>query len=238
MEMMKRIFVGAAVAVGSMIGMTCGAVKPHTVSILGDSYSTFEGYVEPDTNYVWYFSSEIDKKKTDVVDVEQTWWRQFVKDNNLTLERNNSFSGSTICNTGYRGEDYSGRSFIKRMDNLGDPALILVFGATNDFWAKVPFGEDRDSAFTAEELYSFRPALSLMLQELPRLYPDAQLCFMLNDEISGDVRQAILDKCDQTGIKCLELKDIEKNHGHPDAKGMAEINRQLTEFLKENNYTL
>ena len=25
-----------------------------SVSILGDSYSTFEGYVQPDTNFVWY----------------------------------------------------------------------------------------------------------------------------------------------------------------------------------------
>ena len=27
-----------------------------SVSILGDSYSTFEGYVQPDTNFVWYTS--------------------------------------------------------------------------------------------------------------------------------------------------------------------------------------
>lgn len=26
-----------------------------SVSILGDSYSTFQGYVQPETNAVWYF---------------------------------------------------------------------------------------------------------------------------------------------------------------------------------------
>lgn len=218
--------------------LACMGVKPGTVSILGDSYSTFENYVEPDTNYLWYFSSQVDTARTDVHDVELTWWRQFLAANGLTLEKNNSFSGSTICNTGYNGEDYSGRSFIRRMDNLGDPALIIVFGATNDFWAKSPFGEDKDSLFTDADLFTFRPALSLMLQRLPQLYPGAQFCYVLNDEITGEVRQAILDKCRQYGMKCLELKNIEKRNGHPDAKGMAEISRQLTEFIKENDYKL
>lgn len=218
--------------------MMCLAVKPKTVSILGDSYSTFENYVVPDTNYLWYFSSTVDTARTDVHDVELTWWKSFIAENGLTLERNNSFSGSTICNTGYNGDDYSGRSFIRRMDNLGDPALIIVFGATNDFWAKVPFGEDKDSMFTDADLYSFRPALSMLLQRLPQLYPDAELCFVLNDGITGEFRQAIIDKCRQYGIKCLELTGIKKRNGHPDAKGMSEINRQLTKFIKDNDYKL
>ncbi|MCM1092747.1 MAG: SGNH/GDSL hydrolase family protein [Lachnospiraceae bacterium] len=218
--------------------MCCWGVKPGTVSILGDSYSTFENYVEPDTNYLWYFSTKIDTTRTDVHDVEQTWWKQFLADNGLALEKNNSFSGSTICNTGYRGEDYSGRSFITRMDRLGDPALIIIFGATNDFWAKVPFGEDKDSLFTDADLYTFRPALSLLLQSVPQLYPDAKLCFVLNDSITGEFRQAILDKCRQYGVDCLELKDIKKRNGHPDSKGMAEISRQLTQFIKDNDYKL
>ena len=218
--------------------LMCRAVKPGTVSILGDSYSTFENYVEPDTNYLWYFSSQIDTTRTDVHDVELTWWKQFLADNGLVLEKNNSFSGSTICNTGYRGEDYSDRSFITRMNHLGDPELIIIFGATNDFWAKVPFGEFLFNDLAAAEIYTFRPALSMLLQEVKRLYPESQLCFVLNDGITGEFRQAILDKCHQYGVKCLELTDIEKRNGHPNAKGMAEINRQLTKFIKDNDYKL
>ncbi len=30
------------------------------LSILGDSYSTFEGYLTPDTNAVWYWNHEWD----------------------------------------------------------------------------------------------------------------------------------------------------------------------------------
>ena len=47
----------------------------------------------------------------------------------------NSYSGSTICNTGYRDEDYSDRSFINRTTLLGNPDIILICGGTNDSWA-------------------------------------------------------------------------------------------------------
>jgi len=73
--------------------------KTKTVSILGDSYSTFEGYVQPDSNYVWYYKIPINK--TDVDSVGQTWWYKFIESNAYKLGVNNSFSGSTICNTGY-----------------------------------------------------------------------------------------------------------------------------------------
>ena len=40
------------------------------VSILGDSYSTFENYLQPDTNAVWYFQQP--RKNNDVRSVDQT----------------------------------------------------------------------------------------------------------------------------------------------------------------------
>lgn len=70
-----------------------------SISILGDSYSTFEGYLQPDTNSIWYYVSP--RQQTDVTSVKQTWWHKFIKENNYRLCVNNSFSGATICNTGY-----------------------------------------------------------------------------------------------------------------------------------------
>lgn len=109
------------------------------VSILGDSYSTFENYLQPDTNAVWYFQQP--RKNNDVRSVDQTWWYKFIKESGYRLCVNNSFSGATICHTGYRKEDYSDRSFVTRMNNLGCPDLIFIFGATNDSWAGAPIGE-------------------------------------------------------------------------------------------------
>ena len=126
---------------GILFALCIYAHCPAKVSILGDSYSTFQNHVVPDTNYVWYFADANEPDRTDVATVDDTWWMRFITRSGLQLEQNNSFSGATVCNLGYEGNDYSDRSFIRRMDSLGKPDLILVFGATNDCWAKVPLGK-------------------------------------------------------------------------------------------------
>lgn len=54
------------------------------------------------------------------------------------FEFNNTYSDSTVCNTGYKGADYSVRSFIICMDDLGNLDIILVFEGTNDSWVGYP----------------------------------------------------------------------------------------------------
>ena len=88
------------------------AAKP-VVSILGDSYSTFEGYI-PVGNAVWY-DTRPNPKKTDVSDVKHTWWWQFISRGGYILGVNDSYSGATVSYTGYNGADYSDRSFITRL---------------------------------------------------------------------------------------------------------------------------
>ena len=104
----------------------------QTVAVLGDSYSTFEGFI-PKGYATWYTTAV--QKATDVNKVEQTWWWQVIKEGGYKMGNINSYSGSTICNTGYRDEDYSDRSFINRTTLLGNPDIILICGGTNDSWA-------------------------------------------------------------------------------------------------------
>jgi hypothetical protein len=222
---MKKFFL---LPMALLLGMMAWAQGPKRVSILGDSYSTFQGYLKPDTNEIWYFANAHDTLRTDVETVDDTWWHQLIADNSYTLERNNSYSGSTICYRGYRGEDYKLRSFVNRMDNLGNPDLILVFGATNDCWAKVPEGRDSDS-----DMYTFRPAMAVLLQSLPKLYPNAEIRFILNDIIDGDIRDAVIQLCERYGIECIRLKNISKRQGHPDKAGMKEISRQVGVALRQ-----
>lgn len=59
------------------------------VSILGDSYSTFENYLQPDTNAVWYFQKP--RQDNDVRSVNQTWWYKFIQESGYRLCVNNSF---------------------------------------------------------------------------------------------------------------------------------------------------
>ena len=95
------------------------AQSRKSVSVLGDSYSTFEGFMEPSSNQLWYYAKP-KAKQTDVNDVSQTWWHQFIS-KTACCSKNNSYSGSTVSTTGYQGNDYSERAFITRMKNLRKP---------------------------------------------------------------------------------------------------------------------
>lgn len=205
-------------------------IVQHRVSILGDSYSTFKGYVQPDTNLVWY---PHEKQKNDVVQVEQTWWHMLLDSMDWKLEVNNSYSGATVCNTGYRQEDYSDRSFITRMDKLGQPTLIFVFGATNDSWAKSPIGDYVYADWKEAELYSFRPAMAKMFSGLKSMYPQAEIYFILNTGLKQEVNETVDVMCERYGVQCIKLHDIDKQYGHPSAAGMRAIASQVKEFFMQ-----
>ena len=205
---------------------------PKKVSILGDSYSTFAGYI-PENFIAWYMPQPKEGRPTDVTKVEQTWWDIFLKKNGYQLETNNSYSGSTICNTGYEKQDYSDRSFITRVGQLGNPDLILVYGGTNDSWANSPIGEFVYSDWTKNQLKTFRPATAYLLSELQRIYPNAEIVFLVNDEniLKPQIISSIREICDHYGVKYVMMNDIEKMSGHPDQKGMLQIAEQLENSL-------
>lgn len=208
-----------------------GAQSRKSVSILGDSYSTFEGYVEPSTNEMWYYA-KANPGNTDVDHVSKTWWHQFIKDNGYKLEQNNSYSGSTVCYTGYQGNDYSARSFISRMDDLGCPDILLIFGATNDSWAGSPLGEFNWEGNPADgDFRSFRPALQYMLEHVTNRYPNTEIVYLINSELSPEVTSSIEEACGRYNVPFLQLHDIDKTAGHPNTKGMKAIADQLTEFF-------
>ena len=216
------------ISAGSLIS----AQSSKTISILGDSYSTFEGFIEPNTNEMWYFLNPA-PERTDVKDVKQTWWHQLIKDEGYRLEQNNSYSGSTVCTTGYRGEDYTPRAFITRMDNLGCPDILLIFGATNDSWANSPIGEFVWGDWTEEQLKSFRPALTYMLSHIVDRYPNTQLLYIINDGLKPEITTSIVEACDHYGVPYVQLQDIDKTSGHPNVNGMKQIKEQVAEALKK-----
>lgn len=211
------------------------AQSAKSVSILGDSYSTFQGYLQPDSNAVWYWDSP-DAQNTDVHSVRETWWHQFIKKNGYRLCMNNSFSGSTICNSGYkRGNpdfaDYTDRSFVTRMTHLGCPDMIFIFGGTNDAWAGSPIGEYKYDGWTQEDLFSFRPALAKMLSFMIDRYLNVEIYFILNDGLQAEINESVKTICAHYQIPCVELNGIDKINGHPSVKGMSQICEQVEAFL-------
>lgn len=203
-----------------------------SVSILGDSYSTYEDFVTPATNELWYYAQN-GEGKTDVKDVSQTWWHQVIKENGWRMCLNNSYSGATISYTGYDGNDYSARSFNTRMNDLGSPDIIFVFGATNDSWAGAPIGEYKYEGITKADMYSFRPALAYMLKWMTDYYLNTKIYFLLNDDLRDEIDESVKTICARYGVPVIELEGIDKISGHPSVKGMRQIADQVNRFLKK-----
>ena len=212
-------------------GLANAQVK--SVSVLGDSYSTYENFMTPSTNELWYYGKNA-PQKTDVQNVRQTWWHQVIKENGWRLCVNNSYSGATVSYSGYDGNDYRDRSFNTRMDNLGQPDVIFVFGATNDSWAGAPVGEYKYENINFGDLYSFRPALARMLQWMTDRYINTEIFFILNDDLRDEIDESVKTICQHYGVPVIELEKIDKMSGHPSVKGMRQIADQVNRFLKEN----
>lgn len=203
--------------------------KP-VVSILGDSYSTFAGYI-PEGNEPWY-STAMPAKQNDVNRVQQTWWWQLIHEGGYKLGNNESYSGSTISYTGYRGEDYRDRSFITRLPRVGSPDILLIFGATNDSWCGAPLGEFKYDGLTRGHFYEFRPALGYLLQEAQNRLPGTRIVFVVNSELKKEITESIITECKRFKIEYVLLHDIEKQSGHPSILGMKHIKDQLLDFLQ------
>lgn len=209
---------------------TVAQVKP-TVAVLGDSYSTFAGFI-PNGNACWY-NSPADHKRTDVTKVEQTWWWQVANEGGYKLGAIESYSGATICNTGYRDEDYSDRSFVTRCTNLGNPDIILICGATNDSWANAPIGDYKYANWKRVDLYFFRPAMAKMLNDIKQHYPNVDVYFILNTELKKEINESVQEVCKHYDVPVIELVDIDKKSSHPSVKGMKAIAQQVLKFIKK-----
>ena len=232
---MKKIFYLMAMAV--VMSACVKTTEPTRFSILGDSYSSFEGYVDPETNDPWPHYAEIG-----VTDVEQMWWQQVADSMGWLINRNNSFSGSLICNFSdfAEGDYYAPNSFLRRMDNLGTPDVIFVLGGTNDVWYGAPFGDYVYSDWTEEQLCTFRPALAYLFDNVKRQYPHAKLYFLfethpcpggIDTETLLNLAESVHRIAYHYNVDCIDLYDIHKDWWHPDVKGQKDIADQVLEFL-------
>lgn len=223
---MKRLLILLALAAISLTPLA-GQVRER-ISILGDSYSTFSGYI-PAEYEQWYTG---DTKMTDVTDVRQTWWWQVVKEGGYLLEKNDSYSGATISYRGYHGEDYSERSFITRLTRLGSPDILLIFGGTNDSWAGVEVGAYKYENQTREDLFTFRPALAKLLCEAQSRFPNVRILYLINTGLRKEITESTIEICKHYGVEYLQLKEIGKQSGHPNIAGMKAIANQVLAVLQ------
>ena len=145
--------------------------KNKNISILGDSISTFKGYI-PDGNAVFFTGSN-----GGITDVSMTWWYKLITNLEGNLCMNNSWSGSRVTTTG--GNASAG--CMSRCENLhnGDtnPDIIIVYMGINDFNNGVQIGtyDGTTSISSVTDTTKFREAYAILLNKILNKYTNAKV---------------------------------------------------------------
>ena len=204
------------------------------VFIFGDSYSTYKGY-NPE-GYNCYYSDERTADPV-VAGVEKTWWRILARENPLDIVINDSFSGSTVCNT-VRETLTVESSFISRIDKYIETGffdeskidLMLIFGGTNDSWIDAPIGALKYADQTSEELKRVLPAFCYLISKAKTVAEEVVV--IVNSGLKEEITCGFCEACETLGVKHLRLEGIDKKNGHPTELGMEQIAEQVAKGLK------
>ena len=147
-------------------GNPLSAYRGKTLSILGDSISTYAGYI-PAGNANYYTGSNCG-----VSSVNDTWWMKLMTAFGMTLNLNNSWSGSRVTTT--NGNTSAG--CYTRCQNLGtNPDVIIVYMGINDFNNEVALGTyDGNGAFPTDTT-TFREAYAIMLDKILTAYKRSEV---------------------------------------------------------------
>lgn len=144
------------------------------ISILGDSISTYDGWIPEGFNVFYPLDGEL-------TDVSQTWWKSLIDDTGMELCANNSSSGSTCSGDSLSIDDPMFGCSDGRLSFLAGsqgrlPDVIVIYMGTNDLLKGVPIG-DNDGTKLVEEgnVENFSDAYCLMLDKLASYYPTAQI---------------------------------------------------------------
>ena len=206
------------------------------VLIFGDSYSTYKGFIPK--GYVDYYRPE-GNPKTDLLYVEETWWHQVINETNSTLLLNDSWSGSTVCNTGYNGDCSKTNSFICRFNKYKCEGFftnnkidtVFVFGGTNDNWANSPLGDVKFDNITEDDLFCALPAMSYLLKSLCEVLPNAKIYCLINTELKPEITNGYKQIAAHYNVNAIHFEAIDKQNGHPTIKGMDDIKAQILKQL-------
>ena len=243
----------------------CGEAHPNlanykgkVISVLGDSISTFAGYIPTADGFNLEHSPRYPQDNL-LTDVNETWWMQLlaVLDANLGIneswrstevynyideEVNSSYDGTKAC--------MASTTRIQNLGSNGTPDVILFFGGTNDITQSRPVGTfDHATAPTEVDLTSVKwdtvaDAYVDAIMRMQYYYPDAQIVALLpfdrSSQGTAKVNQynsLFLSICEHYGVPSVDLRESGISNAdlpdgtHPDAIGMDYITDAVLDVL-------
>lgn len=210
-------------------------------SILGDSYSTFKGYVTNENSTQWYPTNDSScsgyayRDTNLLTDVTQTWWYKYAKETNSKLIENNSWSGAPVSYDGWGSgtTDAIASSFYTRCEDVGKPDICFIFGGTNDSSVGVALGDYKYSDFTDADMVYFRPSVARLIDRMlySKYLVGTKLIWVINGRMNTSYKTSVSTICDHYGIPVCTVSNFEVAGGHPTPAGMESIKNQLITFI-------
>ncbi len=242
----------------------CGTEHPNLVnykgkviSILGDSISTFAGYIPVADGFNLLHRARYPQSNL-FTEVDETWWMQVLVALDAKLGINDSWAGSTVTNiiTGNSGDvgEKAAMASLTRIQNLGvngTPDVILFYGGTNDIarysqpGSFSPGSAPIEADLTTTKWSSPADAYVAAILRMRRYYPNAEIIAMLPTYTSTYYTDARLEQfnavyaaiCAHYGVTCIDLRDcgistVDLPDGiHPDTFGMDYITKAVLDTL-------
>ena len=194
-----------------------------TVSILGDSISTYKGFI-PEGYATFYPYST-----AGLSNYNETWWMQVINKLGMKLHANNSWGGSCVSSgTGSSATVNDERLSTLLVDGVA-PDVIIIFMGNNDCASKYVQHSTFDSSYKT------------MMDKIKKLCPNAEIVIMtlppagsfFNESDRILYNQTIIKYANEYNCKLVELtKEFEKCDSiHPKKKGMDTIFEQVYSAL-------
>lgn len=199
------------------------------VGVLGDSISTFLGYIS--SEYGAYYPAG------DVTEVSDTYWYKLIYEymTNGELDINSSFAGTRVTTD----PKYPGYDFVSRCCDFIHPDVVLIHGGTNDTNNSVPLGAyDYDLPVESLNPDEFRPAYIKLIRTMQERYEGVQLICIVGDRLGENYARSVVEIADHFGLPCVNFygdgDNIPKYSGsHPTAEGFSYMARKIYEQTKE-----
>ena len=173
------------------------SIKPlfgKTFSILGDSISTFQGYLRSDepgydgaTYAYWYPQAYLNN-------VNETWWKKMGELTGMTLLQNCAWSGSQVCGNSQSTTTAQAGCSTRRITDLSKngvaPDIIIILIGVNDLRNSRALGDwtgNDEIVADSSDVNTFSSAYSLMVSKIMTTYPNSEVfcCTILDTGHTG-----------------------------------------------------
>lgn len=203
-----------------------------TVSILGDSISTYNGFIPEGYKYFYPYPT------ADLSNVNQTWWMQVINQLGMTLLKNNSYSGSCVST----GTGNSGATNDSRLNQLIDmdnkPDIIIIYMGANDC----------GSSYVS--LNTFDSSYKIMIDKIKVLCPESEIYLLTlpstgiyDDDDKIKYNDVIKKYASEYELPLIDLSSTftKDNYAqycvdscHPNKSGMKKISDEIIKQMLES----